>query len=57
MRRTAKVVNGDVLLALDTENLKSEIGIESFHERVMIMKALSELRPEGECVACRAEFC
>ena len=32
-------------------------GIESSHERVMIVKALSELRSEGECVACRADFC
>jgi biotin operon repressor len=55
MRRTANDINGEVLLALSTENLKSEIGIESFGTRTTIMKAIKELRSEGECVVCRAE--
>jgi hypothetical protein len=36
------------LLALDTNLLKSEIGIEKFGMRVRIKSAIDKLRPAGE---------
>jgi hypothetical protein len=49
MRRIANDVKGEVLLALSIDNLKSEFGIESFGARFDIVKAVDELRSEGEC--------
>jgi hypothetical protein len=42
-------IRGDVLLALDINNLKSDVGIESFGTRYAIMEAVKKLRSEGEC--------
>jgi hypothetical protein len=49
MRRTENKVNGEVLLGLKDENLKSGIGIEAYGPRLKIMNAINDLFPGGEC--------
>jgi hypothetical protein len=48
MRRIANDVNVEVLSALNVENLKSDIGIESFGIRTKIKNAIDELGLDGE---------
>jgi hypothetical protein len=49
MRRTANLVDGEVLLELDDEMIRSRIGIVADAPRHKIMKAINDLFPEGEC--------
>jgi hypothetical protein len=49
VRRTANDVDGVVLSTLRVNNLKSDIGIESYGVRVKIHNAIQELFPGGEC--------
>ena len=55
MRRTANEIDGEVLLRLRIEDVKSEIGITAFGVLDRIMQGIEELRREGELVAFRAE--
>jgi hypothetical protein len=48
MRRIANDVDAEVLSAFTVENLKSDIGIESFGIRTKIMNAINELGLAGE---------
>lgn len=48
MRGIANDVDADVLSALTLENLKSDIGIESFGIRTKIQKDINELHLDGE---------
>jgi hypothetical protein len=57
IRRTENDVNGKLLLKLNAEGLKSEIGIESWGKRYEIMMLIKGLRSEGQCMAYRAECC
>jgi hypothetical protein len=47
--RTENEVDGEVLLGLNDENLKSGIGIEAYGPRLKIMNAMNDLFPGGEC--------